>query len=174
MIDLLRRAQGDVLGAFGLNPDECSYSVIASGAYWHLRDYAGCDAFFPFLLWRRPSSAPTFGILRYDERGAFCMEQSPLWALGGPFSLLRKKSILHVRLRFPRWTFRIAVVEMERQNCVRWRGRFRISVRLRKLDRLEIDLRTRASMCETSLRARRDRHEIAGRSWSNLRLSIFA
>ena len=38
--DVLRRAQGDALGAFGLGPSECAYRVVTSGAHWHLRDYA--------------------------------------------------------------------------------------------------------------------------------------
>ena len=42
-VDVLRRAQGNLLGAFGLNPSECVYRIIASGPYWRLRDY-GNDA----------------------------------------------------------------------------------------------------------------------------------
>ncbi|HET9686521.1 MAG TPA: alpha/beta fold hydrolase [Pseudolabrys sp.] len=39
MSDLLRRAQGQTLEAFGLGPQECPYKVLASGAFWRLRDY---------------------------------------------------------------------------------------------------------------------------------------
>ncbi|MBX9827532.1 MAG: hypothetical protein K2Z80_15785, partial [Xanthobacteraceae bacterium] len=39
MTDVLRRAQGQMLEAFGFGPRECSYDVIASGAFWRLRDY---------------------------------------------------------------------------------------------------------------------------------------
>ena len=30
LMDILRRAQGDAFGAFGLDPSECAYRVIAS------------------------------------------------------------------------------------------------------------------------------------------------
>jgi polyhydroxyalkanoate synthase len=39
MTDLLRRAQGQTLEAFGLGPHECPYEITASGAFWRLRDY---------------------------------------------------------------------------------------------------------------------------------------
>jgi polyhydroxyalkanoate synthase len=45
----MRRAQGDVLSALGLGPDECPYRIIASGAHWRLRDYAH-DAVSPSLI----------------------------------------------------------------------------------------------------------------------------
>lgn len=37
--DVLRRAQGDAVGALGLDPQECVHRVIASGPHWRLRDY---------------------------------------------------------------------------------------------------------------------------------------
>lgn len=37
--DLPRRAQGRIFDAFGLGPHECRYRVIASDAFWRLRDY---------------------------------------------------------------------------------------------------------------------------------------
>ena len=40
LADILRRAQSDVLGAFGLGPQECKYQIAASGPHWRLRDYA--------------------------------------------------------------------------------------------------------------------------------------
>jgi polyhydroxyalkanoate synthase len=40
MTDLLRRAQGQTFEAFGLGPNECPYEIIASGAFWRLRDYS--------------------------------------------------------------------------------------------------------------------------------------
>jgi polyhydroxyalkanoate synthase len=49
MTDLVRRAQGDALGAFGLDPRECPYRIIASGPYWRLRAY-GCRPMSPPLL----------------------------------------------------------------------------------------------------------------------------
>jgi len=39
MTDLLRRAQGQTFEAFGLGPNERPYEIIASGAFWRLRDY---------------------------------------------------------------------------------------------------------------------------------------
>lgn len=47
--DILRRAQGDALAAFGLGPQECPYRIIASGPHWRLRDY-GCHPASPSLL----------------------------------------------------------------------------------------------------------------------------
>src|SRR5271169_162308 len=38
-VDVLRRAQGNMAAAFGLDPSECTYRVIASGPYWRLRNY---------------------------------------------------------------------------------------------------------------------------------------
>lgn len=40
LADVLRRAQSDILGAFGLGPQECRYEITESGSYWRLRDYA--------------------------------------------------------------------------------------------------------------------------------------
>jgi poly[(R)-3-hydroxyalkanoate] polymerase subunit PhaC len=37
--DLLRRGQGQTFEAFGLGPNERPYEIIASGAFWRLRDY---------------------------------------------------------------------------------------------------------------------------------------
>jgi poly[(R)-3-hydroxyalkanoate] polymerase subunit PhaC len=49
MADVIRRAQGHAFGAFGLGPSECPYQVIASDAFWRLRDY-GQHATAPSLL----------------------------------------------------------------------------------------------------------------------------
>ena len=38
--DVIRRAQGDLVGAFGLNPSECPYRTITSRSHWRLRDHA--------------------------------------------------------------------------------------------------------------------------------------
>src|SRR3974390_279903 len=48
--DVLRRAQGDILAAFGLGPSECPYQVIACGSYWRLRDYGEGDLSTSALL----------------------------------------------------------------------------------------------------------------------------
>jgi polyhydroxyalkanoate synthase subunit PhaC len=47
--DTLRRAQGDVIAAFGLDPTECAYRIVAAGPHWRLRDY-GTDGASPSLL----------------------------------------------------------------------------------------------------------------------------
>src|SRR6516164_2769964 len=49
MTDIVRRAQGDAVGAFGLDPSESSYRIVASGTHWCLRDY---------LIWRRICHPP--------------------------------------------------------------------------------------------------------------------
>ena len=41
MTDFLRQAQGDAVGAFGLDPTEAPYRIVASGTHWCLRDYGG-------------------------------------------------------------------------------------------------------------------------------------
>lgn len=57
--DILRRAQGDVVGAFGLDPRERSYRVLASGPYWRLRDYGGrASSATPLLLIAAPIKRP--------------------------------------------------------------------------------------------------------------------
>lgn len=57
--DILRRAQGDVVGAFGLDPRERSYRVLASGPYWRLRDYGGRgSSAIPLLLIAAPIKRP--------------------------------------------------------------------------------------------------------------------
>ena len=39
MVDAFRRMQGDALAAIGFGPVETPYRVIASDAFWRLRDY---------------------------------------------------------------------------------------------------------------------------------------
>jgi hypothetical protein len=55
--DILRRAQGNVVGAFGLNPQESPYQIISSGAYWRLRD-----------LWRQRPIAISADHRRADQK----------------------------------------------------------------------------------------------------------
>lgn len=40
LMDVLRRAQGDTFGAYGLGPDECPYRIVAEGSHWRLRAYS--------------------------------------------------------------------------------------------------------------------------------------
>ena len=49
LTDIVRRAQGDAVGAFGLDPSESSYRIVASGTHWCLRDY-GSEQTSPALL----------------------------------------------------------------------------------------------------------------------------
>ena len=74
--DILRRAQGDVVGAFGLDPQESPYQIITSRAHWRLRDYAGDDRSRPLLITaasiKRPyiwDLAPSISAIR------FCLHQ---------------------------------------------------------------------------------------------------
>lgn len=70
--DTLRRAQGNAFGAFGLNPNECPYQVIASGPFWRLRDYTKHDTAQSLLIVAAPikrpyiwDPAPTASAIRY-------------------------------------------------------------------------------------------------------------
>jgi polyhydroxyalkanoate synthase len=56
--DVLRSAQGEVLAAFGLGPNECPYRIIASGLYWRLRDYAGDASANALLVVAAPIKRP--------------------------------------------------------------------------------------------------------------------
>src|SRR5215467_3739833 len=58
LADTARRIQGDLLGAWGLNPSECRYRVIASGPFWRLRDYSDSDASSPLLIVAAPIKRP--------------------------------------------------------------------------------------------------------------------
>ena len=56
--DILRRAQGHAFGAFGLDPNECPYQVIASGPFWRLRDYTKQDTAQSLLIVAAPIKRP--------------------------------------------------------------------------------------------------------------------
>ena len=56
--DVIRRAQGDLVGAFGLDPSECPYRIITSHSYWHLRDYGGEDQSPSLLIIAAPIKKP--------------------------------------------------------------------------------------------------------------------
>ena len=58
MADVLRRAQGAALGAFGLDPQECPYRITASGSHWRLRDYADHAASPSLLIVAAPIKRP--------------------------------------------------------------------------------------------------------------------
>jgi polyhydroxyalkanoate synthase len=70
--DILRRAQGHAFGAFGLDPNECPYQVVASGPFWRLRDYTKHDTAQSLLIVAAPIKrpyiwdlAPTASAIRY-------------------------------------------------------------------------------------------------------------
>jgi polyhydroxyalkanoate synthase len=54
VMDTLRRAQGDALGALGLGPAECDYRVLASGPHWRLRTYGAARRGPPVLIVAAP------------------------------------------------------------------------------------------------------------------------
>src|SRR5215469_14487617 len=56
--DILRRAQGDVVGAFGLDPKESPHQIITSRAHWRLRDYGGDDRSRSLLIIAAPIKRP--------------------------------------------------------------------------------------------------------------------
>ena len=53
-IDILRRALGNGLGAFGLDPDECPYRIVGFGPHWRLRDYGGHERSLSLLIVATP------------------------------------------------------------------------------------------------------------------------
>jgi polyhydroxyalkanoate synthase subunit PhaC len=63
-LDLMRRAQGQALGAAGFDPSELPYRVVATGDHWRLRDYASTDTSAPLLIVAARSNGPIFGTLR--------------------------------------------------------------------------------------------------------------
>jgi polyhydroxyalkanoate synthase len=72
VMDTLRRAQGNVLGALGLGPAECDYRVLASGLHWRLRAYSAARRGLPVLIIAAPIKrpyiwdlAPTRSAIRY-------------------------------------------------------------------------------------------------------------
>ena len=58
VMDTLRRAQGDALGALGLGPAECDYRVLASGLHWRLRAYSAARRGLPVLIVAAPIKRP--------------------------------------------------------------------------------------------------------------------
>jgi polyhydroxyalkanoate synthase subunit PhaC len=56
--DVARRLQGDAIAALGLGPSESPYSVVASGAYWRLRDYGHEHASNCLLIVAAPIKRP--------------------------------------------------------------------------------------------------------------------
>jgi poly[(R)-3-hydroxyalkanoate] polymerase subunit PhaC len=65
MGDLLRRAQGQTLEVFGFGPQECPYEVVASGAFWRLRNYG------------KPADAPSVLIVAAPIKRAYIWDLAP-------------------------------------------------------------------------------------------------
>ena len=75
MMDILRRALGHALGAFGLDPDECTYHIVGFGPHWSLRDYGGHNTSLSLLIVTAPIKrayiwdlAPSVSAVRYCMR----------------------------------------------------------------------------------------------------------
>jgi len=58
VIDIIHRTRGHAFEAFGLGPSECPYKVIASGPFWHLRDYSDHAASHSLLIVAAPIKRP--------------------------------------------------------------------------------------------------------------------
>ena len=75
--DTLRRAQGNAFGAFGLDPNECPYQVIASGPFWRLRDYTKHDTAQSLLIVAAPIAAPVDTSLKTRISATRWLAQTP-------------------------------------------------------------------------------------------------
>ncbi len=58
VLDSMRRAQGQALGALGYDPSELPFEVRASGTYWRLRDYGAAGADPSLLIVAAPIKRP--------------------------------------------------------------------------------------------------------------------
>jgi polyhydroxyalkanoate synthase len=94
LLDTLRRAQGNALGALGLGPAECDYRVLASGPHWRLRAYSAARRGPPVLIVAAPIKrpyiwdvAPTRSAIRYclnEQLSVYLLEWlSPASGQGG-------------------------------------------------------------------------------------------
>lgn len=58
VVDAFRRLQGNALASLGFGPDETPYRVMASGAFWRLRDYGSGTETLPVLIVAAPIKRP--------------------------------------------------------------------------------------------------------------------
>ena len=58
ILDRVRRAQGDICGAFGFGPNERYYQIVAETPHWRLRDYAAQETGPPLLIVAAPIKRP--------------------------------------------------------------------------------------------------------------------
>ena len=56
--DIIRRAQGEVVGAFGLDPQQSPHQITMSRAHWRLRDYGGTHRSRSLLIIAAPIKRP--------------------------------------------------------------------------------------------------------------------
>jgi polyhydroxyalkanoate synthase len=76
MLDLLRRAQGEAVAAFGLDPTEHPYRVIASGSHWTLRDYGERNGSPALLIVAAPIKRPYIWDLAPSASAiGYCLKQ---------------------------------------------------------------------------------------------------
>ena len=74
--DIIRRAQGEVVGAFGLDPQESSHQIIMSRAHWRLRDYGGTHRSRTLLIIAAPIKRPYIWDLAHSISAIrFCLHQ---------------------------------------------------------------------------------------------------
>jgi len=74
--DILRRAQGDAAAAFGLDPSECAYQVVASGPYWRLRDYGNHETSHSLIIVAAPIKRPYIWDLSPSASAiAYCLRE---------------------------------------------------------------------------------------------------
>jgi len=76
MMDVLRRAQGDVLETFGLGPNECTYRIAALDSYWRLRDYGHESSSIYLLVVAAPIKRPYIWDLSPSTSAIrYCLDQ---------------------------------------------------------------------------------------------------
>lgn len=85
LIDIARRAQGELLGRLGLDPRESPYRVVASGAGWRLRDYGGSPDAPALLIVAAPIKRPY------------------IWDLSPSTSVVRHCRALGLQVRLVEW-----------------------------------------------------------------------
>jgi len=88
MSDLLRCAQGRTLEAFGLGPRESPYDILASGAFWRLRDYGKPTPAQPVLIvaapikrayiWDLAPSASAVNYILHQDFHVYLLEWLPV------------------------------------------------------------------------------------------------
>ena len=85
MVDAFRRMQGNALASLGFGPDETPYRVIASGAFWRLRDYGSGTETRPVLIVAAPIKRPY------------------IWDLTGDVSVVRRCLAAGLRVHLLEW-----------------------------------------------------------------------